>query len=81
MRIDIKFSASYSAASGHDEFSIDLPEGSTVDHLLKNLSENHSGLHLDRKETMVVINNKIATRDQVLNNSEKAMIFHLFAGG
>ena len=81
MQINIKLSASYSAITGIEDFSIEMPDGSTVDQLIKMLSENYTDLHIDRKETMVVINDRIATRDQVLNNNEKAMIFHLFAGG
>ncbi|MBN2041015.1 MAG: MoaD/ThiS family protein [Spirochaetes bacterium] len=81
MKIYIKLSASYSAARGIDDFSIDLPENSTVDLLLKKLSEDYSNLNVDRKETMVVINDKIMSRNRILNDGEKATIFHLFAGG
>ena len=81
MQINIKFSASYSAVSGVEEFSVDMPDGSTVEQLIKMLSENYTDLHLDKKETMVVIKDRIATRHRVLNDNEKAVIFHLFAGG
>lgn len=81
MRIDIRFSASYSAVSGVKDFSVEMPDGSTVDYLIKMLSENYSALNIDRKETMIVIKDRIATRDQVLHDNEKAMVFHLFAGG
>lgn len=80
-RMTIKFLSSYRHLSGVEQTEIEIPEGSTVADLLKILNEKYPDAPIDRDETIVAINDTVCRRDTVLNDGEKATVFHLMAGG
>lgn len=81
MQVLVKFYTSYKAITGVDQVKMDIPDGSTVSQLIKILAKKYENTPLDREESIVVVNEKIATRDQVLKDGDTAMLFHQFAGG
>jgi molybdopterin converting factor small subunit len=81
MQILVKFYTSYKAITGGDQVKMEVPDGSNVSQLIKTLAKKYENTPIDREESIVVVNEKIAMRDQVLNDGDTAMLFHQFAGG
>ncbi len=81
MQIKVKFMASYSFSTGVDRLTVDIPENSTVDRLIKILDQQFEKAHLDRKQTIVAVNSSVSTGDHTLNNGDTVLIFHQMSGG
>jgi sulfur-carrier protein len=81
MHVLVKFYTSYKAITGTDQVDLEIPEGSTVSQLMKILAKKYENTSIDRDGSIVVVNEKIAPRDQVLKDGDTAMLFHQFAGG
>jgi molybdopterin converting factor small subunit len=81
MLILVKFYSLYKTLTGLDQTTIEIPERSTVDQLIKTLASKFESTIFDNEQCLVVINNKIPTQDQLLIDGDTAMILNLFVGG
>ena len=73
--------ASYSVTAGVNEINLELPERSTVDDMIKILSQHYTKTHMDNPRTIVSVNSSICPRDRDLTDGDKVLIFHQMSGG
>jgi molybdopterin converting factor small subunit len=81
MQILVKFYTSFKAVTGVDHTYLDIPEGTTVSQAMKLLAKKYENAPFSQDGLIVVVNEKIAPRDQVLKDGDTAMLYHQFAGG
>ena len=81
MRITLKFASLFRALSGVDMDIVDVPDGSTIEQLVKILRRKYHDLPFDQERTFYLVNDRVSKRDQVLKAGDQVMIFQMFAGG
>jgi sulfur carrier protein ThiS len=71
----------FKALSGVDQDRVDVVEGITIDQLCQTLGQRYKKLPFDNEHTFFVVNDKVAKRDQILQENDEVRIFQLIAGG
>jgi molybdopterin converting factor small subunit len=81
MRITVKFSGFFCTLAGVDQEVLDVADGTTIQGLTRLLAERFQNLPLESEKTYFFINGQASTRDQVLIEGDRVLIFQLLAGG
>jgi molybdopterin converting factor small subunit len=81
MRITVKFSGFFRALAGVDQEILDVADGTTIQGLTSLLAEKFQNLPLESEKTCFFINGQASTRDQVLIEGDRVLVFQLLAGG
>jgi len=66
MRIIVKFSSLFKILSGVDVDTVDVSDGSTIEHLIEILNRKYHDLPFNQEQTFYLVNDKVSKRDQVL---------------
>ncbi|MBF7084305.1 MoaD/ThiS family protein [Desulfallas sp. Bu1-1] len=81
MQVFVKLFIPNKTIFGADELKIDISEGTSVENLINVLSNKLVDIPLDREDTTVIVNEKRASREQILKDGDKVMFFQILAGG
>jgi molybdopterin converting factor small subunit len=81
MRITIRFAGVFKALSGVERDTMEVAEGTTVDQLCRTLGRKYNGLPIESEQTYLVVNDKVSTRDRVLQENDEVRIFQMIPGG
>jgi len=81
MNIRLKVFASVRDICGFDEKELTLPDGTTLDGLLDNLTEQHSGLSAKRTSLLMAVNEEYSTGAAILRDNDTVALFPPVSGG
>lgn len=81
MRITIMFAGLFKALSGVERDTMEVAEGTTIDQLCRILGKKYKSLPLESEQTYLVVNDKVSTRDRVLQENDEVRIFQMMSGG
>ena len=81
MDITVKFQSFFRTLAGVDQAVLSVAEGTTIQGLTSLLAERFQSLPLEDERTSFFVNGQVATRDQVLVDGDRVLIFQLLAGG
>lgn len=81
MEVTIKYLSPYRYCAGKEQQIVSLPEGGTLNDLIKNLEELVPQLFPMAKSAKYIINGNLANLETVLKDSDQVLIFVALAGG
>ena len=81
MRVTVTFFAAIRDAAGTAEERVELPDGSTVDGLLRELHRAHPALRALAGDTLVSLNRGLGEGSTVLRDGDSVALFPPIAGG
>ncbi len=81
MKITVKLMSQLQVLAGTNALAVELPEGATVADLFRSLFESWPALFPAAEHTVVMVNQKIATREAVLGDGDQVMLLQLLGGG
>jgi molybdopterin converting factor small subunit len=81
MRVTVQFFSFYKNLAGAESAEVELPDGAKVAKLVTLLVEQFPGLAPIRERAMFMIGPQIASRETVLNDGDKIIMFQLLGGG
>ena len=81
MRVTVTYFAAIRDAAGTAEERVELPEGSTVDGLLRELHRAHPALGALAGDTLVSVNRGLGAGAMVLRDGDAVALFPPLAGG
>ena len=81
MRVTVTFFAAIRDAAGTPEERVELPDGSTVDGLLRELHRAHPALRALADDTLVSVNRGLGAGTTVLRDGDAVALFPPLAGG
>ena len=81
MRVIVAFFAALRDAAGAPEERVELPDGSAVDGLLRELHRAHPALRELAEDTLVSVNGRAGSGTTVLRDGDSVALFPPLAGG
>jgi molybdopterin converting factor subunit 1 len=81
MKVDVQFFSYFKEAAGCEHASEELPEGATVQTLMKRLHERFPKLAPAARSTLVAIDLEYARSDQPLKAGDQVALFPPVQGG
>ena len=81
MRVTVTFFAAIRDAAGAPEERVELPDGATVDGLLRELHRAHPALRALAEDTLVSVNRGLGSGTTVLRDGDAVAMFPPLAGG
>ena len=81
MRIQVKLFATLRQLAGWSQQTIELAEGSTLNTLLVQLTEQHPALNLTGRTLYAAINLEFAKPEQVLTDGDEVALMPPVSGG
>ena len=81
MNITLKFSGFFRTLAGVDQEVLDVADGMTIQELTSLLAEKFQNLPLEDEKTQFFVNGQVPTRNQILAEGDRVLIFQLLAGG
>lgn len=81
MKVDVQFFSYFKDATGCESASEDLPDGATVQTLMKRLHERFPKLAPAARSTLVAIDLEYARPDQELKGGDQVSLFPPVQGG
>ena len=81
MKVMVKYFASLREATGVKEEEIELPDGGTIETLIRVAKELHSMLRVQNRAIIVSVNGEFVEANRRLNATDEAAIFPPVSGG
>jgi len=81
VRVTVTFFAAMRDAAGTPEECVELPEGATVDGLLRELHRAHPALRALAGDTLISVNRGLGAGTTVLRDGDSVALFPPLAGG
>jgi sulfur-carrier protein len=81
MRVTVQFFSFYKDLAGAESAEVELPDGAKVAKLVALLVEQFPGLAPVRERAMFMIGQQIASRERILHDGDKIIMFQLLGGG
>lgn len=81
MRVTVKLFSFLGQIAGTDRLSVDLTDGGSVSDLLSSLSLQLDNQLLKDKQIVVLINQKQASLQSILNENDQVLLLPVLGGG
>ena len=81
MKVMVKYFASIREATGVKEERIELPDGGTIETLIRVAKELHSMLRVQNRAIIVSVNGEFVEANRRLNTTDEVAIFPPVSGG
>lgn len=81
MKVDVQFFSYFKEAAGCERATEDLPEGATVQTLMKRLHQRFPKLAPAARSTLVAVDLEYASSDQPLKAGDQVSLFPPVQGG
>jgi molybdopterin converting factor small subunit len=81
MVVIVKFFSFFSQIAGTDRLSVDLAEAASVSDLLNSLSNQFDNKLLQNEQVVVLINQKQASLQSILNENDYVLLIPVLGGG
>ena len=81
MKLNVRFFALYRERAGTAEEDLDLPQGSTVSHLIQEVRSRHPSLAPPEVDIVVAVNAEYAGGDTLLSEGDEVALIPPVSGG
>jgi molybdopterin converting factor small subunit len=81
MQVTVKFFSFFSQIAGTDRLSVDLADGTSVSDLLNYLSIQFDNQLLKNDQVVILINQKQASIQSILNENDYVILLPVLGGG
>jgi molybdopterin converting factor small subunit len=81
MQVTVKLFSFLGQIAGMDRLSVDLIDGASVSDLLSSLSHRFDNQLLNSKQLVVLINQKQASLQSILNENDYVLLLPVLGGG
>lgn len=81
MRVTVKYSGLFRAQAGKDQDEVELTDGSSIHQLVEVLSRAYPESPYRHAQTLFLVNDRFAGREQLLAPGDQVRVFQMIAGG